>query len=1837
MRSWIVPLTRRCILVGLAAGVGARGAQGQVAKEKTTIPHPKPFFIQGDSTKPTVVISPASGTFAATVAVTIAYGDHCELPNPPTITLNGQNVTSQFTYTGGGGGTQCTGVTGQATGTIALRPGADTLVSWISNANALSDTARAYYTSVLPVHKLHISVAAGAMHAAPNSVATLSWTVTNLGNTTDSVNVKHLCYPTWVLSDCYSIPDSIQGLAPGGTWSGTAHISISDSVGQLGRLRTIAFERTHSEATDTTYTDITVQNPLGPGVVLSTVTPDVTHPRDKCVTIEIRPGIAYECGDLRVVHALPTTQTYNKARTPALIYNSNMATGVNAIGALLTFDPAKGTPDTVKVTVTDSATGNIVGSRQWLGLYWVNGATQRVTVRLDGELGLENLGTRYVYTFTAQAIYNAAHTTQSFSATGAQLATSVANGPAFENMLAGQEYLIIPQWTGATPWNSTKPLFWANSEGDTRQYNAVPNDSLVWAAAGVDRPDTIKSFNGPTLYGLYRYAEHGAVVHFDPHGPELEVIDRLGHSTRLVDTTITGAPYSTSVDIPAPNGGGLPYVFMHDSWKARLDSIVAPSVSGQSRTVHFRYDTLNLYADTIKDPDGSFEVYAFANGQPHLPLDNLMTSYQDKRGTIIRFYYDSAFKLSKVTIDSGSKIVVSPAVPSLNITWTFQPAESRGLTTPVAPDSAYTLVVGPRGNQSCSPPLPPCPDSLDATRFWIDQWGEPTRIRDAHGEEIELTRANARYPSLVTYARYQNGRVTVATYDSRGNDSTLTDSSFSISGTYPTTHYTFDQKWDYVTKIQRPAGDSVMFAYDANTGNRLWQQPGQDTIRRVHFGYWTTTPWVGLLQSIHTPAESLSTTVSYDHALANDSGTVTPLGIFSYVSRDAIGRVTGTHTPIDATNWLTDSSQYDAMDRVTFSSSHAPALTHNYVSDTAMLRFHPFHQPFTADSQALTITTTFDSAGNPTSIVRQSLPDPASIGTMRTDLVYDRDDRAIQKIQYFANDSTASDYTFYDDAGNVTGGITRRLDTISVAFDALNRTIRRILPAKEYPRDTNPGFLGYGWTLPQYSNCPDNTGYCIPADTATFTYDRVGRVTTANNGDAHITRAYDQRGDLIVDTLRTRAFTNTDFTQHVYGLSFTYDLDGRRLTLTHPSTIAPKNSSGVLLNQNTYIYDLSGIGELTDVTDIFGNVFDYQYDIDGRVFHLNRSGGSVLEHWTYDADSRLVERIDSTPNVSPTNGWQYNVLHDDVYQYDSRGKVVQVNMNAPGEQIVVLNSYAGLGSLVDGLIRPLSDVGSGTDNRDEEYTRTDAFGNAWARWRDSWSYGAYGDSVHTQLGTTYEQGSGRMLEDSTFATGTQIFMNSTARVYDLSGNMIRVGGFRFTNVTGSNAVTTGSDQYWDADQHLRAVDKHECFYGGDTTCQHVAFSVSDLPYMQQYRYDALGRRILTATLPTPSCAGNTKAPACEGFIERTVYDGDQVLYEIRMPDSVGIVATDLERDTGAVAGYELPGGLQSEVIDPQYGRAIYTHGLGVDDPLDIVRVGYDTLFPGPQQIIPVPDWRGGYDAGTFALGARYQCSQHPDSVAYITNPALCFVVQYQDPQYGVFHQDLFFNQFNQTVPLWNGSLIADRRDPTNFIYLRNRYYDPQTGRFLQEDPIGLAGGLNAYGFAGGDPVNYSDPFGLCPPEMRGNCTQSEAHGPHRPPTADQEALQDPGFADPVALATGALAGPLDAAIANAAERLAADAAGGSVVKEGIYEFTAKSGKTYVGQSSDITRRLGQHVRTGKVTQAAADAAQRTEVLGGKTAREVAEQMRINQLGGIKNLENKVNPIGPARSGLLPPP
>ncbi|MFA0115083.1 RHS repeat-associated core domain-containing protein [Vibrio sp. 10N.261.46.E11] len=104
---------------------------------------------------------------------------------------------------------------------------------------------------------------------------------------------------------------------------------------------------------------------------------------------------------------------------------------------------------------------------------------------------------------------------------------------------------------------------------------------------------------------------------------------------------------------------------------------------------------------------------------------------------------------------------------------------------------------------------------------------------------------------------------------------------------------------------------------------------------------------------------------------------------------------------------------------------------------------------------------------------------------------------------------------------------------------------------------------------------------------------------------------------------------------------------------------------------------------------------------------------------------------------------------------------------------------------------------------------------------------------------------------------------------------------------------------------------------------------------------------------------------------------------------------------------------------------------------------------------------------------------------------------------------------------------------------------------------------------------------------------------------------------------------------NAYNRVTTNA---GAVKQGIYEFTDTAGKKYVGQSVNMPNRLKQHVKTGKLDPN--QSVKTTEVLGGKTAREIAEHKRVQETtGGVParfsdKVSNKVDPIGPNRRHLL---
>jgi RHS repeat-associated protein len=144
---------------------------------------------------------------------------------------------------------------------------------------------------------------------------------------------------------------------------------------------------------------------------------------------------------------------------------------------------------------------------------------------------------------------------------------------------------------------------------------------------------------------------------------------------------------------------------------------------------------------------------------------------------------------------------------------------------------------------------------------------------------------------------------------------------------------------------------------------------------------------------------------------------------------------------------------------------------------------------------------------------------------------------------------------------------------------------------------------------------------------------------------------------------------------------------------------------------------------------------------------------------------------------------------------------------------------------------------------------------------------------------------------------------------------------------------------------------------------------------------------------------------------------------------------------------------------------------------------------------------------------------------------------------------------------------------THLYYDRARYYDPQLSRFISEDPIGLAGGINQYAYASDDPINFSDPSGLepCPFIYKPYCgwtlsgvnvwaasqedqfmefsvggfdgPAADPSGPKRPQPADARRLMDgepgPGSPPPAKKPSHALS--CGAAVANAAINLGEDA------------------------------------------------------------------------------------------------
>jgi RHS repeat-associated protein len=136
--------------------------------------------------------------------------------------------------------------------------------------------------------------------------------------------------------------------------------------------------------------------------------------------------------------------------------------------------------------------------------------------------------------------------------------------------------------------------------------------------------------------------------------------------------------------------------------------------------------------------------------------------------------------------------------------------------------------------------------------------------------------------------------------------------------------------------------------------------------------------------------------------------------------------------------------------------------------------------------------------------------------------------------------------------------------------------------------------------------------------------------------------------------------------------------------------------------------------------------------------------------------------------------------------------------------------------------------------------------------------------------------------------------------------------------------------------------------------------------------------------------------------------------------------------------------------------ARYVHGAGVDEPVTWYKIGE----PWPSALRGyVTDERGSTVAVTDAGGSRI-----------ITNTY---------DEYGMPGSNNV-GRFQYT-----GQIFLPE---AGLYYYKARMYSPVLGRFLQTDPIGYNAGMNWYDYVGGDPINGTDPSGLCV-EPEGACVE----------------------------------------------------------------------------------------------------------------------------------------------------
>lgn len=555
-----------------------------------------------------------------------------------------------------------------------------------------------------------------------------------------------------------------------------------------------------------------------------------------------------------------------------------------------------------------------------------------------------------------------------------------------------------------------------------------------------------------------------------------------------------------------------------------------------------------------------------------------------------------------------------------------------------------------------------------------------------------------------------------------------------------------------------------------------------------------------------------------------------------------------------------------------------------------------------------------------------------------------------------------------------------------------------------------------------------------------FKYDKVGRINEVTDtasrisvytyNDATRTNTFTNAGQETTTTKYNQRFQTIevkDALDQVY--QFTYDPFGRVLTQTRAGS--------------TMSYEYDEVGNRKKRTDYLGRVTNYTYDKLNRLEKIEYDGGAgnptpdLQATYTYDEVSRLKTATNETGTVLFNYDSRNRITsttdvfgHTIVYEYERTATVNQKRLRFDGAMYAAYN-FDDAGRLAN--IINSSDnttVSFGYDNADRLISK--AFPNG--------------------ITTTYDYDNMSRLKRLKDASSTTTFFDrqysyNLANQIEIIAEPTQIRNFEYDSVNRLTDLIYALPRPAGVSPEKAALVTNESYnYDdvGNRSSSHKSASYSYQPFNKltatataTYAYDANGNLVRKAEAPN---------------LWRYNWDYENRLTTVsNRKHTVRYLYDALGRRVQRylVGGKENTKFIydgQDVLVDDNSGVLTkYLNGEGIDNKLR-VQTGSDVKYFLTDHL--------GSTNGLADSSGNLTATNSYDSFGNATNANFPTRYQFTGREFDSF---------------------------TGLHYYRARFYDANLGRFISEDPIGLASGeINIYSYAKNNPLRFKDPDGKTP-------------------------------------------------------------------------------------------------------------------------------------------------------------